>query len=71
MAAIEIENNIKYGLTRSHFSWEVFQQDSFEIRSEFHVGVSNSNQHVGFPIVVNNNVGIFNLKTCEDGVSLL
>ena len=30
ITSIEIENNIKYGLTRSHFSRSVFQQDEVQ-----------------------------------------
>ena len=66
---IEIEIERDHGLTRDHFSRNIFQQD--EVKRSCHVECSNSNQHVGTTTVVNNFVENSKVKTCEDEFLLL
>ena len=54
MMIIGIENNIKYGLTKSHFSRNVFRQDEVQRRNQCHEECSILDQHVGTPTIVNN-----------------
>ena len=69
MTTIEIENNLKYGLTRSHFARNVFQYNVFERKDEGGVDASISNQLINTPIVIFNQVENLDLDVCMEKVS--
>ena len=68
MMAIEIENNIKYGLTRSHFFRNVCWKDEVQKIDHCHKEYLISDQQIGTPTIVNNFVENLELKTCADEV---
>ena len=54
MTAIEIDNNIKYGLTKSHFSRNVSWQDEVQRKNQCHKECLIIDHHRGNISVVNN-----------------
>ena len=70
MMTIEIENNIKYRLTRSHFSKNVFWRDEVQRKNQCHKECLISNQQIGTTIVVSHFAENSKLKTFKDEVSL-
>ena len=71
MTAIEIENNIKCGLTWSHFFRNVCQQNEVQMTNQCHKECLISDQQVGTTVVVSIFVENSELKTYENEVSLL
>ena len=54
MTAMDIENNLKYGLTRSHFSKVSCLHNEEKNQEPYHVEYSNTYQCIRSPIVVDN-----------------
>ena len=71
MIAIEIENNIKYGLTQSHFSINICRQDEMQRKNQCHIECLISDQQISTLGVVNSFVEDLEIKTCEHEISLL
>ena len=46
MTAMDIENNLKYGLTRGHFSMNNFRYNGYERKVEHGVDTLISNQNI-------------------------
>ena len=51
---MDIENNLKYGLTRSHFSKGACLHDEVKNQEQYHVQYSNIDQCILSPTIVDN-----------------
>lgn len=66
MAAMDIENNLKYGLTRSHFSKVSFLHNADKTKEQYYVKCLNTNQNVNTPAKMYNEIEFSNQNVCVE-----
>ena len=64
MTARNIENNLKYGLIRGHFSTNDCRYNGYEKKFEHSVDILIPNQNINTPVVKCNQIEISNQSVC-------
>lgn len=71
MTTMDIENNLKYGLTRSHFSKVSYLHNEVKNQKQYHVEFSTADLYIHSPAAVDNQSEISNQNICVEKNDLI